>query len=127
MAVNSILATTTETNVTNGEIHSNGIHVQGERGNPDKPEKALMGPDQPLPHVSEFDFSVAASLENLLDDIARSLKVSGGCVIRNIVRKDVLDQLEVDIRPYLIAAKPAPGTVYFLAMKRPFLHNSTLT
>lgn len=127
MAVGTVSATAPETNVTNGEIHSNGIHLHGGRGNPDKSEKALMGPDQPIPDVSEFDFSAAASLETLLDDIVKSLRVSGGCVIRNMVGKDVLDQLEADIRPHLNAAQPAPGTAHFLAMKRPFLQHSTLT
>lgn len=98
-----------DTKSTNGEIPPNGIHVNGEVG---KPEKPLMGPDQPLPHVSEFDFSTAASPENLVDDIVSSLRVSGGCVIRNMVGKDVLDQLEADIRPHLNAAKPAPGTFW---------------
>lgn len=86
-----------------------------------------MGPDQPLPHVSELDFSTAASVENLLDDIVSSLRLSGGCVIRNMVGKDVLDQLEADIRPHLNAAKPAPGTAFSLAMNTPFLHHSALT
>lgn len=86
-----------------------------------------MGPDQPLPPVSEFDSSTVASSEKLVDDIVSSLRVSGGCVIRNMVGKDVLDQLEADIRPHLNAAKPAPGTTLSLARTCSFLQPSCLT
>lgn len=114
MVVDTISAMTQDTIATNGEIQSNGIHGNGEKGSSEKP---LMGPDQPLPHVSEFDFSTATSVENLLDDIISSLRVSGGCVIRNMVGRDVLDQLEADIRPHLNAAKPAPGTALSLVTR----------
>lgn len=111
MAVDKISAITQEVIGTNGEIQSDGVHVNGDEK---KPEKPLMGPDQPLPHVSELDVSTAVSVESLLDDIVASLRVSGGCVVRNMVGKDVLDQLDTEITPHLKAAKPAPGTVFSL-------------
>ena len=107
MTVDTIQRTTSETHATNGETLSNGSHVNGDK---DRVEKPLMSPDQPLPHVAELDFATAASSEQLIEDVVSSLKISGGCIIRNMVGKDVLDDLETDIRPHLNAAKPAPGT-----------------
>lgn len=124
MAIDKILATRQEVTITNGEIQSDGVHVNG---NKKKPEKPLMGPDQPLPHVSELNVSTAASVENLLNDIVGSLRVSGGCVVRNMIGKDVLDQLDAEITPHLKAAKPAPGTVLSLATICYSLISSALT
>lgn len=107
MAVDIDQGVTPDKHATNGKIQTNGGDINGDKGRPEKP---LMSPDQPLPHVAEVDFATAASSEQLIEDIVSSLRVSGGCIIRNMVGKDVLDQLETDIRPHLKAAKPAPGT-----------------
>lgn len=124
MAIDKISAATQDVIMTNGEIQSDGVHVNS---NQKKPEKPLMGPDQPLPHVSQLDVSTAVSVEKLLDDIVGSLRVSGGCVVRNMIGKDVLDQLDAEITPHLKAAKPAPGTLFSLSTICYSLISSALT
>lgn len=46
---------------------------------------------------------------DLVSDICQSLRVSGGCIIKNLVDKRVLDALEGEIRPYLNKVEKADG------------------
>ena len=48
--------------------------------------------------------------EDLVTEICQSLKRAGGCIIRNMVSRAVLDALESDIRPFLNNTGPAHGT-----------------
>ena len=89
------------------ELEINGSHMNGNSSTP--PSKPSMGPDQPLPPVSVLDMAAAESEDQLLQDIIASMRLSGGCVIRNMVRQDALDELERDIRPHLKAAGPWNG------------------
>ena len=78
------------------------------------PSKAVVNgevqtPDSPLPHVGDLDSKTYESHEALLADIIESLRVSGGCVIRNLVDKDVLKEIEMEVRPYLDEAEPWNG------------------
>ena len=66
-------------------------------------------PDSPLPHVSDLDSKAYDSEEALLADIVESLRVSGGCVIRNLVGEDVLKEIEREVRPHLEKAEPWNG------------------
>lgn len=47
------------------------------------------------------------SEEALVSDIIRSLKRSGGCIIRNMIPRKSLAQCEKEIRPYLNTTKKA--------------------
>lgn len=69
----------------------------------------VQTPDSPLPHVSDLDSKAYDSQEALLADIIESLRASGGCVIRNLVNKDVLKEIEMEVRPYLDKAVPWNG------------------
>lgn len=47
--------------------------------------------------------------EALVSDIVRSLRRSGGCIIRNMIPQKSLGQCEHEIRPYLKMTKQADG------------------
>lgn len=53
------------------------------------------------PKVSEIDVNNYDSEKRLIDDIVSSLKVSGGCMIRNMYQQSTLDAMEQEIRPYI--------------------------
>lgn len=57
-----------------------------------------------LPIVSD----IGSLCDNALDKITHSLKISGGCVVRNMLVQDMLEDIEKEIRPYLNKAGPAP-------------------
>jgi ectoine hydroxylase-related dioxygenase (phytanoyl-CoA dioxygenase family) len=48
-----------------------------------------------LPKVQAF------SIDSNIQDIIKAVKTTGGCIIRNAVSKDILQQVEKDIRPHL--------------------------
>jgi len=68
-------------------------------------------PSPTVPHISTLDTKDyhPASDEALVSDIVRSLKRSGGCVIRNFISEESLAQCEIEIRPYLDTTKQADG------------------
>ena len=72
-------------------------------------DEGAQNPDSPLPHVSDLDSKAYDSEEALLADIVESLRVSGGCVIRNLVGEDVLKEIEREVRPHLEKAEPWNG------------------
>jgi hypothetical protein len=73
------------------------------------PKMSPTVPKLPLPVVSDLDLRNYKSQEALIEDAIKSLKISGGCVIRNLVAKEQLDEIEKDVRPHLDAAEPWNG------------------
>ncbi|KAF2491490.1 PhyH-domain-containing protein [Lophium mytilinum] len=60
-----------------------------------------------IPKVSVIDLNTYETEEHLTDDIISSLKVSGGCIIRNMYQQSTLDAMEQEIRPYINATGKA--------------------
>lgn len=60
-----------------------------------------------VPAVEELDFDAYLSEGKLVTDIARSLKTSGGCIVRGMYQQPTLDALESEIRPHLEAVQKA--------------------
>jgi hypothetical protein len=73
------------------------------------PKMSPTEPKLPLPVVSDLDLRNYKSQEALIEDAIKSLKISGGCVIRNLLAKEQLDEIEKDVRPHLDAAEPWNG------------------
>lgn len=64
----------------------------------------MQSPDSPVPQVGDFDLKSATSQEQLILDIVESMRRSGGCIVRNMVDKPVLDEIESQIRPHIETA-----------------------
>lgn len=64
-----------------------------------------------MPEVSRLDMEDyhTESEDALVSDIVRSLKRSGGCIIRNMIPRKSLARCEKEIRPYLNATAKAEG------------------
>jgi hypothetical protein len=69
-----------------------------------KGNKELKSSNSPLPEVKEFDASTT-TVEELVD----ALKIAGGVIIRNLLTKAEVDQIEADVRPWLAKDKPWEG------------------
>lgn len=67
--------------------------------------------DRPFPKVANVDLANEVSQQRATEAIIESLKVSGACILRNMVSKNALDEIEKDIRPHLNTAKVWKGTV----------------
>jgi hypothetical protein len=57
-----------------------------------------------LLEVKEFD---AATV--VVSELVDALKVAGGVIVRNLLTKEEVDQLEADVRPWLDKDKPWEG------------------
>ena len=75
-----------------------------------KPETALKGPDQPVPIVSDLDAGERVSYQELLHGVIESLKVSGGCLVRNFISQETVKELNDDFAPYFDKAKQLKST-----------------
>jgi hypothetical protein len=62
------------------------------------------------PKVSRLDFSSYDSQDDLVYDIVESMKLSGGCIIRNMIPKDTLNSMASEIRPHLDQVQQADCT-----------------
>jgi hypothetical protein len=64
-----------------------------------------------VPKVSSLDMKdyQSGNEESLVSNIVRSLQISGGCIIRNMIPPNSLSQCEDEIRPYLNTTKQANG------------------
>lgn len=51
----------------------------------------------------------SSNQDDLISDIVRSLRLSGGCIIRNMIPQESLSRCEHEIRPYLNKTKQADG------------------
>ena len=69
----------------------------------------VMGPDSPLPKVADLDSRSYSSQEALVQDIIESMRSAGGCVIRHLLNRETLDEIEREARPYLDVAQPWNG------------------
>lgn len=76
-------------------------------------ESAVTGPDLPLPGVSNFDAGERVPYQELLHGVIESLKISGGCLLRNFISKETVKELNNDFAPYFDKAKPLKSTKYF--------------
>ncbi|EMF14361.1 uncharacterized protein SEPMUDRAFT_115639 [Sphaerulina musiva SO2202] len=47
-----------------------------------------------------------------VEDVVKALKIAGGCIIKNAVAHEHLDQIETDLRPYLNADIPWEGDFF---------------
>lgn len=56
----------------------------------------LKSPSSPLPEVQTFDASTCT-----VEQLVAALRVAGGVVIRGLLDKDELVNLETDVRPWL--------------------------
>jgi hypothetical protein len=87
--------------------------MKTENGHTEEPSRqskvSVTMPDLPLPTVSDLDPGKYESKVTLIEDIIESLRRSGGCVVRNMVAKDRLDEIEKEVRPYLNIAEPWNG------------------
>lgn len=66
-------------------------------------------PDGQLPEVSHVDLADAVSQEQAVGEIIESIKLSGACIVRNMVSTKALDEIERDIRPHLDTASVWKG------------------
>ena len=71
--------------------------------------RPVQSPESPLPSVSHVDSKAYSSQEALIADIIKSMRLSGGCIIRNLVSAEALKQIEGEVRPYLDKAQPWNG------------------
>ena len=62
---------------------------------------------QATPKVVELDFEAYTEENELIADIAESLKTSGGCIVRGMYQQNTLDALETEIRPHIEVTKKA--------------------
>jgi hypothetical protein len=69
-----------------------------------KANKELKSSESPLPEVMKFD-AATVTVEELVD----ALKIAGGVIVRNLLTKDELDQIEADVRPWLEKDIPWDG------------------
>lgn len=76
------------------------------------PETTLAGPDQPLPRVSDLDASEQVPYQELLQGVIGSLKVSGGCLLRNFISQGTVKELNDDFAPYFEKAERLKSTKY---------------
>lgn len=74
------------------------------------PDEILAGPDQPLPRVSDLDATASTSHQQLLEQVIESLRVSGGCILRNFITPAVREELNRDFAPHFAKATPLKST-----------------
>jgi len=65
--------------------------------------------EQSKPLINRLDSSQYPNEDDLVLDICRNLRISGGCIIRNMVDGDTLKALEGEIRPHLDRTEQADG------------------
>ena len=85
--------------------------------------KPQLGPDRPVPQVSDVDLANRVSQQHVIEAIVESLKVSGACIVRNMVSKEGLEEIEKDIRPHLNTAKVWQGMDIHYGTEYPLLHH----
>ena len=73
-------------------------------------DQNLAGPAQPLPRVGDLDADASISHQQLLQEVIESLRVSGGCIIRNFLKPGVREKLNNDFAPHFAKAKPLKST-----------------
>lgn len=64
---------------------------------------------EPDPVIKRLDSLQYSNEDDLVSDICKNLKTSGGCIIRNLVDRKVLQAIEGEIRPHLNKIEPADG------------------
>ncbi|OCK85619.1 hypothetical protein K432DRAFT_342843 [Lepidopterella palustris CBS 459.81] len=77
-------------------------HLETPVSSSPKPKQASK-----VPRISKLDFTTYQNEHDLINDIIESLKLSGGCIIRNMYQKSTLDAMEREIRPYIEATRKA--------------------
>ncbi|KAL8670382.1 MAG: hypothetical protein Q9168_005077 [Polycauliona sp. 1 TL-2023] len=66
----------------------------------------VCGPTQPLPRVGQVNAGVESPYQETLESIIESLKLSGGCIVRNLISRETVQELNHDFAPYFTKAKP---------------------
>ena len=79
-------------------------------------ETAVTCSDQPS-RVSDLDAGERIPYQDLLQGVIESLKISGGCLLRNFISQETVKELNDDFAPYFDKAKPLKSTIYiFMVM-----------
>ena len=94
--------------VTGGVISSKSI-TNGNASETKKGNSGCVLDGNSSPRVADLDIKAYTSQDKLLPDIFESMKVSGGCVLRNLVDIQALRDVEAEVRPYLDKAEPWNG------------------
>ena len=71
-----------------------------------KPTTALVS--EP-PESGDVDLLEQTSQEGAIQAIIERMKVSGACIVRNMVHKDAMDEVEKEIKPHLDTASVWEG------------------
>lgn len=66
-------------------------------------------PDRMLHEISDVDLASSVSQEQAVGEIIEGIKLAGACIVRNMVSKNALDEIERDIRPHLDTASVWKG------------------
>jgi hypothetical protein len=69
--------------------------------------EARNAPKSNSPPISKLDLNNYTSEDALLFDIVESMKLTGGCIVRNLVSIPTVNAMESEIRPYLDEVKQA--------------------
>ena len=67
----------------------------------------LKSPKSLLPPVLEYDAATCTS-----NDLVKTLKLSGGVIVRRILEPEDVQQIEADVRPWLDNDKPWNGDFF---------------
>ncbi|KAI8934780.1 hypothetical protein NX059_008467 [Plenodomus lindquistii] len=68
-------------------------------------QKSTRLPD--VPKIAEIDCLSYAEEDTLIADLIAGLKLSGGCLVRNMYSQNTLDAMETEIRPYIQSTSKA--------------------
>jgi hypothetical protein len=60
-----------------------------------------------VPPVSKLDINNYTSEDALVSDIIESMKLSGGCIVQNLISTPTLQAMKSEIRPYLDTVEKA--------------------
>lgn len=80
---------------------------------------AVTGSEQPLPEVSILKAGERVPVQELLQGVIESLKISGGCLLRNFISQETVKELNDDFAPYFDKAKPLKSTKHLFQAHDP--------
>ena len=64
---------------------------------------------RPIPKVPDLDCESYASEDALLHDIIEGIKVAGLCIVRHIIKPDILAKIGEEMKPYMSQPLSTPG------------------
>lgn len=79
-------------------------------------QTVVAGPDRPLPEIGDLDAGgERVPYQELLQGVIESLKVSGGCLLRNFISRETVHELNGDFVPYFDQAQQLKSTIYLFS------------